>query len=170
MLGELIKRAWNMSLFRSAGVYGTSNVIERAIPFLLMPVMTRFLSPSDYGVVAMFAVLVSLASPLVGLNLPGAIHRKYFDRENIDFAAYVSNCLVVVVFSIVVTFADFQLVYVLTRGGPANSTHLFATLAYQLGMASGNLGEGAAIAIFMFPILGLVIIFQLWYLRKGDAN
>ncbi len=77
--------------------------------------------------------------------------------------------VVVVVFSIVVTFADFQLVYVLTRGGPANSTHLFATLAYQLGMASGNLGEGAAVALFMFPILALVIVFQLWYLRKGDA-
>ena len=77
--------------------------------------------------------------------------------------------VVVVVFSIVVTFADFQLVYVLTRGGPANSTHLFATLAYQLGMASGNLGEGAAVALFMFPILALVIVFQLWYLRKGDS-
>ena len=77
--------------------------------------------------------------------------------------------VVVVVFSVVVTFADFQLVYILTRGGPANTTHLFATLAYQLGMASGNLGEGAAIALFMFPILALVIVFQLWYLRKGGA-
>ena len=77
--------------------------------------------------------------------------------------------VVVVVFSVVVTFADFQLVYVLTRGGPANTTHLFATLAYQLGMASGNLGEGAAMALFMFPILALVIVFQLWYLRKEEA-
>jgi multiple sugar transport system permease protein len=77
--------------------------------------------------------------------------------------------VVVVVFSMVVTFADFQLVYVLTRGGPANSTHLFATLAYQLGMASGNLGEGAAVALFMLPILALVIVFQLWYLRKDEA-
>ena len=77
--------------------------------------------------------------------------------------------IVVVVFSVVVTFADFQLVYVLTRGGPANTTHLFATLAYQLGMASGNLGEGAAVALFMFPILALVIIFQLWYLRREGA-
>jgi multiple sugar transport system permease protein len=74
--------------------------------------------------------------------------------------------VVVVIFSFVVTFADFQVVYVLTRGGPHNSTHLFATLAYQLGMASGNLGEGAAAALFMFPFLALVILWQLWYLRR----
>ncbi|MCG8559743.1 MAG: sugar ABC transporter permease [Hyphomicrobiales bacterium] len=74
--------------------------------------------------------------------------------------------IVVVVFSIVVTFADFQLVYILTRGGPTNSTHLFATLSYQLAMASGNLGEGAAVALFMLPVLAVVIVIQLWYLRR----
>jgi multiple sugar transport system permease protein len=77
--------------------------------------------------------------------------------------------VVVVVFSIVVTFADFQLVYVLTRGGPYNSTHLFATLAFQLGMVSGNLGEGAAVALFMLPFLAVLILWQLLYLRKEDS-
>jgi multiple sugar transport system permease protein len=77
--------------------------------------------------------------------------------------------VVVVVFSIVVTFADFQLVYVLTRGGPYNSTHLFATLAYQLSMQSGNLGEGAAIALFMLPFLAVLILWQLLYLRKEEG-
>lgn len=77
--------------------------------------------------------------------------------------------VVVVVFSIVVTFADFQLVYVLTRGGPYNSTHLFATLAFQLGMQSGNLGEGAAIALFMLPFLAVLILWQLLYLRKEES-
>lgn len=74
--------------------------------------------------------------------------------------------IVVVVFSFVVTFADFQLVYVLTRGGPHNSTHLLATLAYQLSMHSGNLGEGAAAALFMVPLLFVVIVLQLTYLRR----
>ena len=78
--------------------------------------------------------------------------------------------VVVVVFSIVVTFADFEVVYVLTRGGPANSTHLFATLAYQLGMASGNLGEGAATALFMLPILAVLIVWQLLYLRREEER
>ncbi len=77
--------------------------------------------------------------------------------------------VVVIVFSIVVTFADFQLVYILTRGGPHNSTHLFATLAYQLSMASGNLGEGAAIALFMLPFLAVLILWQLLYLRKEEG-
>lgn len=76
--------------------------------------------------------------------------------------------VVVVVFSIVVTFADFELVYVLTRGGPYNSTHLFATLAYQLSMAAGRLGEGAAVALFMLPILALLILWQLLYLRRDE--
>ena len=74
--------------------------------------------------------------------------------------------IVVVVFSFVVTFADFQLVYVLTRGGPHNSTHLLATLAYQLSMHAGNLGEGAAAALFMVPLLFVVIVLQLTYLRR----
>jgi len=78
--------------------------------------------------------------------------------------------IVVIVFSFVITFADFQVVYVLTRGGPHNSTHLLATLAYQLGMASGNLGEGAAVALFMFPFLALVILWQLLYLRKDSKQ
>ncbi len=78
--------------------------------------------------------------------------------------------IVVVVFSIVVTFADFQLVYVLTRGGPTNSTHLFATLSYQLAMGSGNLGEGAAVALFMLPVLCVVIVIQLWYLRRQGVR
>jgi multiple sugar transport system permease protein len=74
--------------------------------------------------------------------------------------------LVVLLFSIIWTFADFQLVYVLTRGGPANSTHLFATLAYQVGVVSGQLGEGAAVSLTMFPILVGVVIVLLVYLRK----
>jgi multiple sugar transport system permease protein len=78
--------------------------------------------------------------------------------------------IVVVVFSVVVTFADFQLVYILTRGGPNNETHLLATLAYQLGMTSGNIGQGAAVALFMLPILATVIVFQLWYLRRQGVR
>ncbi len=77
--------------------------------------------------------------------------------------------VVVLVFSIIVTFADFQIVYVLTRGGPANSTHLFATYAYQVAMVGSRLGLGAAISLFMFPVLALVIVFQLVYLRREQA-
>jgi multiple sugar transport system permease protein len=77
--------------------------------------------------------------------------------------------IVVVVFSIIQTFADFQLIYVLTGGGPANSTHLVATYAYQIAVASGLLGEGAAISLFMFPVLLIVVWIQLRYLRRLEG-
>ena len=78
--------------------------------------------------------------------------------------------MVVVLFSVIMTFADFQLVYILTGGGPANSTHLFATYAYQLGIATAKLGEGAAASLTMFPFLFLVVLFQLWYVRRGEGG
>ena len=59
--------------------------------------------------------------------------------------------LVVVLFSVIQTFADFQLVYVLTGGGPANATQLFATYAYQIGIGTGLLSEGATISLADLP-------------------
>lgn len=78
--------------------------------------------------------------------------------------------MVVVLFSVIQTFADFQLVYVLTEGGPANATHLFATYAYQIGVRTGLLSEGAAISLAMFPVLFLVVIFQLLYIRRVETR
>jgi multiple sugar transport system permease protein len=77
--------------------------------------------------------------------------------------------VVVVVFSVIQTFSDFQLIYVLTGGGPANSTHLLATYAYQVGVATGLLGEGAAISLFMLPVLFIVVWLQLRYLHRLEA-
>jgi multiple sugar transport system permease protein len=78
--------------------------------------------------------------------------------------------VVVVVFSVIQTFSDFQLIYVLTGGGPANSTHLLATYAYQVGVATGLLGEGAAISLFMLPVLFVVVWLQLRYLHRLEAG
>jgi multiple sugar transport system permease protein len=78
--------------------------------------------------------------------------------------------MVVVLFSVIQTFADFQLVYVLTGGGPANATHLFATYAYQIGIGTGLLSEGAAISLAMFPVLLIVVIIQLLYIRRVETN
>jgi len=76
--------------------------------------------------------------------------------------------LVVVLFSMIATFADFQLIYVLTRGGPYSSTHVFGTYAYELAMRAAKLGQGASISLFLFPFLLVVIVFQLWYIRRSD--
>ncbi len=78
--------------------------------------------------------------------------------------------MVVVLFSVIQTFADFQLVYVMTGGGPANATHLFATYAYQLGIGTGLLAEGAAISLAMFPFLFLIVVVQLLYIRRVEVR
>jgi multiple sugar transport system permease protein len=76
---------------------------------------------------------------------------------------------VVTLFSIIATFADFQLPYVLTGGGPANATHIFGTYAYQIGINTGLLGEGAAASLAMFPILFIIVVIQLWYIRRAEG-
>jgi multiple sugar transport system permease protein len=73
---------------------------------------------------------------------------------------------IVVLFSTIFTFSDFNIVYVLTRGGPINSTHLFATLARQVGLESGQIGQGAAISLYLFPVLALVVWIQLRFVRR----
>src|SRR6201987_4411098 len=78
--------------------------------------------------------------------------------------------MVVVLFSVIQTFADFQLVYVLTGGGPANATQLFATYAYQIGVGTGLLSEGAAISLAMFPFLLIVVVIQLLYIRRVETH
>jgi multiple sugar transport system permease protein len=74
--------------------------------------------------------------------------------------------LIVTLFSVIFTFADFQLVYVLTHGGPQNATHLFATYAFDIGMSAGQLGLGASVALTMLPALALLIVALTLYLRK----
>ncbi len=73
---------------------------------------------------------------------------------------------VVVLFSTIWTFADFQIVYILTHGGPLNATQIFATLAYDVALVAGRIGEGSAVSLFLFPALLVVIMFMLKYLRR----
>jgi multiple sugar transport system permease protein len=75
--------------------------------------------------------------------------------------------LIVTLFSVIFTFADFQLVYVLTHGGPQNATQLFATYAFDIGMGAGQLGLGASVALAMFPALALLILALTIYMRRG---
>jgi multiple sugar transport system permease protein len=78
--------------------------------------------------------------------------------------------MVVMLFSVIQTFADFQLVYVMTGGGPANATHLFATYAYQIGIVSGLLSQGAAVSLAMFPFLFIIVVVQLLYIRRVEVR
>ncbi|MCX7158511.1 MAG: sugar ABC transporter permease [Proteobacteria bacterium] len=68
---------------------------------------------------------------------------------------------ITVLFSLIVTFANFDIVRVLTAGGPVDQTHVFATWAFKLGIESSDLPLGAAVSLFMFPILAIAAIFIL---------
>jgi multiple sugar transport system permease protein len=76
---------------------------------------------------------------------------------------------VVTLFSTIFTLADFNIVYVLTRGGPMNSTHLFATYSFTEGILNHEIGLGAAISLFLFPLLLAVVILQLRMVRKESS-
>jgi multiple sugar transport system permease protein len=73
---------------------------------------------------------------------------------------------IVTTFSVIFTFFDFQLVYVLTGGGPANATHLMATYAYVISVTTGQLGLGSAAALAMVPVLGVVLMLMSSYVRR----
>ena len=93
----------------------------------------------------------------------------------ITFPLLLPILAIVMTFSIIFTFTDFQLVYAITRGGPVNSTHLMATLAFQRGIPGGKLGEGAAIAVSMIPFLVFATLFSYFALarrkwQQGESN
>jgi O-antigen/teichoic acid export membrane protein len=103
-----IKQLLKSSLIRSAGIYTITSALNAAIPFLLMPVLTRYLSPADYGMVSMYGVLISFVTPFVGFNVEGAIARQYYERENVDITVYASSCFVILLFSTIGVFIIFN--------------------------------------------------------------
>jgi multiple sugar transport system permease protein len=73
---------------------------------------------------------------------------------------------ITVLFSMIVTFANFDIVQIMTAGGPRNMTHVFATYAFMLGIRSGDIPLGASVSLFMFPILAIAAVFILRGVRK----
>ena len=89
------------SLLRSLSIYSIGNLINAAIPFLLLPFLTNYLSQQDYGIIAIFQVLMNFLNPISGLSLNGAVTRKYYflNDDNDKFANYVSNGLLIITIS-----------------------------------------------------------------------
>ncbi|WP_374754518.1 carbohydrate ABC transporter permease [Aureimonas sp. AU4] len=96
--------------------------------------------------------------------LDGATSWQRFRRITLPLLTPI--IAVVMTFSVLFTFTDFQLIYVLTKGGPVNATHLMATLSFQRGIPGGSLGEGAAIAVAMVPFLLAAILFSFFGLQR----
>jgi multiple sugar transport system permease protein len=106
-------------------------------------------------------------------TLDGATPWQMF--RHITYPLLTPIIAVVMTFSVLFTFTDFQLIWAMTRGGPVNATHLMATLSYQRGILGGRLGEGAAIATAMVPFLLTAIMISWFGLQRrkwqhGEGN
>jgi multiple sugar transport system permease protein len=155
-------------LLRSLGV------IRENINFLGAPVLaiSSICLANIWRGTPFFAIVI-----LAGLQ---AVPQELHEAASIDGAsawhrfrhvtvpAILGVVLIATLLSMIWTFADFQLIYVLTKGGPANTTHIFGTYAYQIGLSATQIGMGAAIALYMFPILAVFAILLLVFLRKRD--
>jgi O-antigen/teichoic acid export membrane protein len=86
-------------LFGSAVIYTVIAGVGAGIPLILLPVLTRLLSPEEYGKVAMFSVVVQVLGTLTGLSVHGAVGMRYFDRDKLDFPRYVASCLTILLAS-----------------------------------------------------------------------
>lgn len=133
--------------------------IWRGVPFVAITLLAglQTVSPSLYE----------------AATLDGATPWQMF--RYITYPLLTPIIAVVMTFSVLFTFTDFQLIWVLTRGGPVNATHLMATLSYQWGILGGKLGEGAAVAVAMIPFLLACILISWFGLQRrkwqhGESN
>lgn len=133
--------------------------IWRGIPFVAITLLAglQTVSPSLYE----------------AATIDGANRWQIF--RYVTFPLLTPIIAVVMTFSVLFTFTDFQLIWVLTRGGPVNATHLMATLSYQRAIIGGQLGEGSAIATAMIPFLLAAIMFSWFGLQRrkwqqGESN
>ncbi len=124
--------------------------VWRGIPFVAISLLAglQTISPSLYEAAA----------------IDGATPWQQFRHVTLPLLTPI--IAVVMTFSVLFTFTDFQLIYVLTRGGPLNATHLMATLSFQRAISGGALGEGAAIAVAMVPFLLAAILFSYFGLQR----
>ena len=147
----------------------------------LIELNVNFLGDQILAVVAICWVNIWRGIPFFGISIlaglqavPPELHEqaaidganKFQRFINVTLPQIKGILMITSLLSIIWTFADFQLIDVLTTGGPANQTHIFGTYAYQIGLFGTEIGMAAAITLYMFPILAFFSIILLRYMRK----
>ena len=124
--------------------------VWRGIPFVAISLLAglQTISPSLYE----------------AATIDGASRWQLF--RHVTYPLLTPIIAIVMTFSVLFTFTDFQLIYVITRGGPVNATHLMATLSFQRAIPGGQLAEGAAIALAMVPFLLAAILISFFGLQR----
>lgn len=87
------------SIQKNAIVYLTANIAVAAVPFILLPILTRYLSPEGYGVISMFTSVLPLMGAVIGFSVHGAVSRRWFDREDVEIPKYVAGCILILLTS-----------------------------------------------------------------------
>ena len=161
-------------------LYSVVNWTGIALNFMDPP-GPNWLGQKYYAMTAVIVVNIWRGLPFFAITILAglmAIPKELYEAAEADGAGpvrrfwYITLPLlkpvlgIIILFSTIFTFSEFNIVYVLTHGGPINSTHLFATLARQVGLESGQIGEGAAISLYLFPVLVFVVWAQLKSVRK----
>ena len=127
--------------------------IWRGLPFFIITILAGLVSIPEY--------LYEAA------DIDGATAWSKFWKITVPLLRPI--LAIVILFSTIFTLAEFNIVFVLTRGGPINSTHLFATYSYVTGIGNHEIGLGAAISLFLFPILVVTVIGLLRMVRRDTS-
>lgn len=85
----------NKKLLKNSFVYVLGDVLNKAVPFFMLPVLTRYLTPADYGTISIFGVLVSILAVFTGLSIHGAININFFKMQKNELKAFIGNCLII---------------------------------------------------------------------------
>ncbi|EMH6404193.1 oligosaccharide flippase family protein [Providencia rettgeri] len=94
-----------MSLIKNSSIYLTANILNSVVPFLLIPILTHYLTIEEYGQIAMFQMLISGLSTLVGLNTVGSANRRFFDNTSHDeLKEFNGSCIQILIFSSIICF------------------------------------------------------------------
>ncbi len=148
------------------------HLIHKNLPFLTDP---------NWAMGSIVTVNVWRGTPFLAITILAGLQtipRDLYEAASIDGAGRLTKfaritvplvmpvVTIVLIVTIIGTFSDIQIVYALTGGGPINSTQVLATLSYSSGLKSGLLGQGAAISLYMFPVMLLMVALQVWNVRR----
>lgn len=136
----------SQTLVKSTAIYLFANLLNSAIPFALIPVLTKHLNPEQYGIIALYTLFVSFITPFVGLSVHGAVTRKFFVFEEKEFRTYLGSCFYLIVASLIVCYLIINL--------------FKAHLAVFIGIPAEILDTLVLISFFQFVILILLSLLQ----------
>jgi len=143
----------------------------------------NFRGDADYAMGSVIAVNIWRGFPFTAIIILAgltAIPDEILERARLDganafqrffhiIAPMVRPILMVsLLFSVIFSFTDFNTIWIITKGGPYDQTQVLSTYAYQLGINAGYLGKGAAISLFMFPIMAVMVFAMLQFLRREN--